>query len=381
MTTMSRRWWVALGAAGLLAACSDSTTVFVPDGDEPAPPVGVEASYFNRAVRVTWELSPQWRGETFRVWSRRVGAGDFLLIAEVTSCADGFCEYTDTNIQPNTSYEYFVSAFDPDTGLETDSFEQPVVDVPSFDAPPAPNGLEVIALDNANFLRWADNARAVSDFANYRVYLIDPGSGQRVLLGETDSEGFLDLVAVNGVTVTYVVSSVDVWGHESEVGAQASGTPRPDFTGELLFAFEDVPGQSGFRFRESDAADPVVSGTSPLRHFRLEADAFGWWIVPGPGAAVFPEGRFTTALKCGPAADEGCVDWTVAPTSGYTTADLRVDQEFTYMLRVPGDDGELHYGAIRVSILGTDQSGNAIMIFDWAYQLQPGNPNLAPAGG
>jgi hypothetical protein len=50
----------------------------------------------------------------------------------------------------------------------------------------------------------------------------------------------------------------------------------------------------------------------------------------------------------------------------------------TYVLRVEGDDGQLHYGAIRVDLLGYDQDGAAIMIFDWAYQLQPGNPNLAP---
>jgi hypothetical protein len=50
----------------------------------------------------------------------------------------------------------------------------------------------------------------------------------------------------------------------------------------------------------------------------------------------------------------------------------------TYVLRVMGDDGLAHYGAIRATLLGFDQDGFAIMIFDWAYQLQPGNPNLAP---
>jgi hypothetical protein len=33
---------------------------------------------------------------------------------------------------------------------------------------------------------------------------------------------------------------------------------------------------------------------------------------------------------------------------------------------------------IRVTLLGFDQDDAAIMIFDWAYQLQAGNPNLAP---
>ncbi len=50
------------------------------------------------------------------------------------------------------------------------------------------------------------------------------------------------------------------------------------------------------------------------------------------------------------------------------------------MLRVVGDDGKTHYGVIRVEFLGFDQS-DPIMIFDWAYQLQPSNPNLSPAAG
>ena len=53
-----------------------------------------------------------------------------------------------------------------------------------------------------------------------------------------------------------------------------------------------------------------------------------------------------------------------------------LEPELTYMLRVVGDDGQLHYGAIRVALLGTDQTGAEIMIFDWAYQLQAGNPQL-----
>jgi hypothetical protein len=50
----------------------------------------------------------------------------------------------------------------------------------------------------------------------------------------------------------------------------------------------------------------------------------------------------------------------------------------TYVLRVVGDDGLDHFGVIRVTLLGSDQDGAAIMIFDWAYQLQAGNPKLSP---
>ncbi len=138
----------------------------------------------------------------------------------------------------------------------------------------------------------------------------------------------------------------------------------------------DDPTLSGFRFSESDQLDPVVAGGSPTRHFRLETDALGWWLVPGPSAEVYPDGVFTTAFKCGVGADAQCQDWTTAPLSGYGSLDIAVQPEFTYMWRVVDGDSVVHYGAVRVTLLGTDQTGAALMIFDWAYQLQGGNPQL-----
>jgi hypothetical protein len=59
--------------------------------------------------------------------------------------------------------------------------------------------------------------------------------------------------------------------------------------------------------------------------------------------------------------------------------DIQLGAQESYILRVIGDDGLIHYGVIRVTLLGFDQNDDPIMIFDWAYQLQAGNPNLSPA--
>jgi hypothetical protein len=80
-------------------------------------------------------------------------------------------------------------------------------------------------------------------------------------------------------------------------------------------------------------------------------------------------------------ADALCSDVSVAPSSGYTTADVALAVESSYVLRVIGDDSQTHYGVIRVTHLGVDQDGDAIMIFDWAYQLQAGNPSLVSPSG
>ena len=372
-----KRWYGAMLALALVApaGCELDDGGFGPGGSPP-PPRELGASYYGGAVYVTWELSSQWDGEAFRVYSKRVSDRDYFLIAEVTSCTAGLCSYTDTNVVPGVSYLYYVASVDPDSGIEAASEDAVQVDVPQRVAPPAPSGMEVVALDGANFLRWNDGARSAEDFSHYRVWLFDDDVSY--LLGETDSEGFLDLLAQNGSTYTYFVTSLDLDGHESQGSAAASGTPRPDFQREWLWSWFEQPASSGFRFQESGEDNPIVDGASGARHFRLEVDQDGWWLVPGPDTQVYPDGFVTTALKCGVGADASCVDLDRAPTSGYVVADIGLSPQTSYALRVRGDDGQDHYAVIRVELLGFDQDDQAIMIFDWAYQLQSGNPDLAP---
>lgn len=371
-----KRAWAGVGAIvalALLSGCDDDGGLGV---EEPSAPEALEVLYYAGAVTVSWQLPPDWDGETFRVYAKRSTDARYALVAQVTSCASGLCSYTDRNVQPGRSYDYYVAAVSR-SGVETASGDAVRVDVPAPVPPPVPTDVAVIALDDANYLRWGSGARSAGDFSFYRVYLRGANGGAS-LLGETDSEGFLDLLAQNGLTYSYYVTSVDDQGHESAGSALARGTPRPDYTGEWLYDHFDRPQASGFRFRASDRDDPVVSGTDPSRHFRLETDADGWWLVPGPNAEIYPQTWSTTALKCGVADDPDCVDVTRAPTTGYVRDDLELVPQDTYVLRVRGDDGQTRYGAIRVTLLGTDQAGLALMIFDWAYQLQPGSPELAP---
>lgn len=363
----------------LLVACEE--TVVSGGGGSgvaPAAPVDLSVSYWARGVDVRWSLSPQWAGEAFRVYARRAGQADWQWIAEVTSCAGGQCSYRDTNVEPGRTYEYFVSAFDPSSGEETASEFAMEVHVPDPVPPPVPGSVEAVALDGAIYLRWDERAREADDFYFYRVYL-EGGDGEVVLLGETDSEGFLDLLVENGSTYGYFVTAVDDGGHESDGSSLAEGTPRPDVRGELLFAWEDDPTRSGFRFQTDETFNPVVPGDDASRDFRVERDADGAWLVPGPGVEVHGSAIPTTALRCGPAADVGCVDVPTAPASGWGTGDLQLVPGYSYVLRVPAPGGNWQYGVVRVSHVGGAQDGT-IVIFDWAFQLQPGNPALSPVG-
>jgi len=374
-----RRLFGALALSVLsLTACQDDL-VYVDDPGVPAAPRALAASYYAGSVTVTWELAPDWNGEPFRVYSRRVTDSEWFFIAEVTSCVQEFCTYEDINVLPGESYEYLVSAVN-DGGVETDSPNSVEVFVPQPDAPPIPDATAVIALDGSNYFAWGVASRSVGDFSHYKVYLDDGGTA--LLLGETDSEGFLDLLAENGATSGYFVTAVDTDGHESDGSAIAFGTPRPDFSGELIYDFFDVPGSSGFLFTEDESIVPVVDGSDPSGFdFRLEQDSGGWWMVLGDGARVYQDGFPTTALKCGVGADAGCEDVSTAPASGYVTSDMQLLTETSYVLEVVGVDGQIHYGVIRVSHLGVDQDGNDLMIFDWAYQLQANNPDLTIVSG
>ena len=371
---------VAVGSLVMMLALVGCDDDFIFGVDAPAAPIDVEASYYAGVVTVSWGLAPAWDGEAFRVYSRRVTDADYFLIAEVTSCASGLCSYEDANVLEGQTYEYYVSAVDFDTGIETASDYSVEVFVPLAVGPPAPNAFRVVALDNANYLAWGNGSREAGDFSHYKVYL-DDGTGTEFLLGETDSEGFLDLLAENGTTYSYFATAVDTDGHEGSPSPTAQGTPRPDFHGEWLYDHFAQPALSGFRFSEDENTNPIVSGTSLDRHFRLEVDNQGWWLVPGPQSAIYPEGFETTSLKCDVAADAGCVDVTSAPTSGYVTLDVPLEAQTSYVLRVIGNDGEAHYGVIRPELLGFDQDDNALMIFDWAYQVQAGNPALAESAG
>ncbi len=360
-----------------LVACQDDL-IFIAD-DVPAAPRALEASYYGGAVTVTWELAPAWNEDAFRVYSRRITDPDFFFIAEVTSCIDGFCSYVDTNVTGGETYEYLVSAVSPTSGIETDSDNSVDVFVPLPTAPPIPDGTYVIALDDANYIAWGATSRSAADFSHYKVYL--DASGTAFLLGETDSEGFLDLLAANGETFSYFVTAVDSDGHESEGSVLGEGTPRPDFHGEWLYDDADQPAFSGFRFAEDEDTDPILAGLDPAAHFRLETDTNGWWLVLGTGTTAISPGVPTTALKCSVAADALCVDVVTAPTSGYSVQDVQLFTQESYVLRVVGNDNLIHFGVIRIDLLGFDQNGDAIMIFDWAYQLQAGKPSLVTSIG
>lgn len=378
-------------AAGLLlaAACGDDPDIIVQPGDPPGAPRDFFARYewvlegFQGtepigypSVELTWLPPASWNGEVFRVYGKRTSSSGYTLVATVTSCTTAGCVYRDRNISAGTDYDFYVSTYDESYDLETTAEFSEVVRVPAAVRPAVPTTPDAVALDNSVFLRWgtpAANAQNVSKFLVYLTRL--DGEAFSYSVGQTDGNGFLDQRAENGSEYGYRIATVDTLGHVSSLSSEVLAIPRPDFSGELVYAFADSAAVSGFRFQQDEGDNPIVAGGSASAHFRLESGVGGYRIVPLNGAQVTEFG-FTTDIACGPGADAGCVAARVAPTSGYSTAPIVIDPEFSYVFRVTGDDGQLHYGVVRVTMLGSDQAGKDLAIFDWAYQLVPNSPRL-----
>lgn len=382
-----------LAAAALVAACSSNDGI-VGGGVQPDPPIspsvtphwvlegftsaGQPSGY--PAVDVEWAPPATWNGEVFRVYAKRSGDASYFLIATVTSCTASGCVYRDRNVSAGTTYQYYVTTENENTGGESAGTGVLSVTVPAAQAPAAPLADTSVALDNAAYLRWKDGGNGQSLW-KYQVYLtrID-GAQYLYALGETDGAAFLDSRAANGHVYGYRIAAVDTMEHVSALSPELTVVPRPDAAGELVYSFQTNAAQSGFQFQASEATNPIVSGSSAQAQWRLEEDATGWHIVPLNGTTVLEYPGRTTALTCGPGSDAGCRAASTAPAAGYQATPIAVNPEFSYVFRVTGSDGQPHFGVIRASILGSDGSGHSLMIFDWAYQLLPNDVRLDRVG-
>lgn len=381
------RRWAAMAAVLVVGVgCKDGGSIIDPGGDNLQPrdfdaryewvlhgwEAGGVQPIGHAGVILTWTLPSGWDRDPFRVYARRSGSGDYIAISTITSCADGLCAYTDINVTPGQSYDYFVATVDEASGEEYSSTALRV-DVPSAAVPQTPAAPTVTALDGALYLSWPSTGAE-----RYRVFLerID-NTSDFIEVGETDGTGFLDERAENGSEYGYRIAAIDEIGQFSDRSAIGAGIPRPDYHAEIVYELADNQAASGFRFQDSEASDPIMDGTSAQAHWRLESVGGVLSIVP-VGETLVTGGTFTTALTCGPGSEADCESVTLAPTaSSFGSVSVPVYTGNTYVFRVLGDDGALHYAKIRVQGLAVDTAGDDLAVFDWAYQLLPNEPSLS----
>jgi hypothetical protein len=248
-------------------------------------------------------------------------------------------------------------------------------------APDVPQSLTSTSLDGAVALTWADNSysNAPDLFRNYRVYSTtydldnDLCGSSFQLEGTTVAPEFVVGALPNGTPRCFAVTAEGTNGAESGRSTLRNDTPRPDSRNIVLYARQFRPDTSGFRFWKDLNVDGAVQGSElglvgrgdlPDNDFAVDRDGTGTlFLTPVRG------GTSVALYGTTPTADLTSID--VAPTTGYSATGIEAKPGWGYVFQMTAGDGFARYGAVRVTHVGTN-----LLILDWAYQTDPGNPEL-----
>ncbi|HEX7336243.1 MAG TPA: hypothetical protein VF252_03460 [Gemmatimonadales bacterium] len=250
--------------------------------------------------------------------------------------------------------------------------------------PDVPASLTSTTLDGAIALFWTDNSFTSdpANFSNYRIYSTsydldaDLCGSSWGVEGTTVAPEFVVGALANGVSRCFAVSAVSVDGAESARSLVQHDTPRPDSRNVVLFARQVQDAESGFRFWDDLNGDGVAqpaevglvrAGSATDIDFSVERDV--------AGALFFDPVRAGTGVEFYsdvPVEDLTSID--VAASGTYATTLIEASPGFGYVFEMDGGDGFLRYGAVRVTHVG-----QTFLILDWAYQTDPGNPELLVA--
>jgi hypothetical protein len=248
--------------------------------------------------------------------------------------------------------------------------------------PDVPASLSSTTLDGAIALTWTDNSYTSNPslFQNYRIYSTSYNLDQNVcgtnwqLEGTTVAPEFVAGALTNGVPRCFSVTAVSVDGFESDRSPTRADTPRPDARNVVLYRVDVRPEESGFRFWDDLNADGLVqsselgivrSGTGGNVDFAVDRDGAGdLFLKPirsGTGVEYYDANN--------PVEDLTSIDFAADRT--YRTSEILAIPGFGYVFEIDGGDGFKRYGAVRVTHVG-----QTFLIFDWAFQTDPGNPEL-----
>ncbi len=249
-------------------------------------------------------------------------------------------------------------------GSDNDDPVNPVVE--DTEPPAIPRGVRSITGDGEVTVEWFPNGEA--DLAGYRIWRDEDGDEEFDLLGElssTDSQdvdrfSFVDDQVINGRTYSYAVSAVDYDGNESELSPeQVFDTPRPSGNNITLNDFSLTPARSGFDF--SQPSRGAITWDLPATDIYFGFDT----VVNVP---YLYSDNLTEMQDMGYHEYFDEVD--ISPVRGFTTDFVELIEGHVYVLLTPdGNFAKIHVIAV----------SDSAITFDWAYQIDTGNAQLAPA--
>jgi hypothetical protein len=224
---------------------------------------------------------------------------------------------------------------------------------PDYTPPAIPRGVTSVTGDWEVYLYWYPNNEP--DLAGYNVYVGSSAEGYYTLIASTPSANFVDREVTNGRTYFYAVSAYDYDGNESELSTDlVFDTPRPEGWGARLWDFHTFPQDAGYNF----ATQLILPYTDGRADIYFEVDRGLPFIWRGNVHTDIQDFGYTYSLD----------DIDYAPEFGWIQMDwLELVEGHSYIVWT--DDN--HFAKFRVTGIGSDY-----ITFDWAYQVDPGNPEL-----
>lgn len=220
--------------------------------------------------------------------------------------------------------------------------------------PSAPTNVSAFALDSEVEISW--NRSTSSDVSGYNVYFAYEYNGKYTLLGNTQSNFFIDGGTngpENGVKYFYAVAAYDFNGNESDLsGTYSFAIPRPEGYNVSLFDFNVNATKGGY-----DLSDYVVVDYNDEYSDLFFEDYQGKYYLDVWEDSDIKDMGATTDIT----------DITVAPVSGYVAKvegdNIKYTEAIaghTYVIRT----WDNHFAKVRITQIAADR-----VIFDWAYQL------------
>jgi len=222
--------------------------------------------------------------------------------------------------------------------------------------PPAvPRGLHSVTGDEEVLLLWYQNTEP--DLAGYRIYRGFNPEGPYVLIGETNLDYFLDHGLTNGQTYFYAITAFDANDNESDLSYETVfDTPRPEGYNEKLFDYCDYPDYAGWDFSQYSIVPYDYPECDFYFGYNTVNGSYYFYIKKAGG--LIQDFGYTESLD----------DITYAPEDGWSPSGVvEAIVGHTYIIWT----WDNHFAKIRITSMG---SGYAV--FDWAYQIDPGNPEL-----
>jgi len=232
--------------------------------------------------------------------------------------------------------------------------------------PPVPTGVSSVTGDNIIWVSW-DPIRGVPDLYGYKVWrsLDNATFYLQATVGATVNE-YEDDSVINGHTYYYGVSAIDDSGNESEASFDFDivfDTPRPEGFDEVIYDFNDPVHvtMSGFDFSQEEAIPYNIARCDIFLEYddNLSIPTFFIWL--GDNGRYIQDMGYTDSFD----------DITYAPDTGWSLYDyFEAIEGHTYVIQTWDD----HYVKVRITLL--DSYPNRLMVFDWGYQVDPGNREL-----